>query len=109
MLWHKVSKKGLEVDKEKLDIIGKLPPLKNIKEVRSFLGHCGFSRRFMKDFSKIYVPLCSLLCKDAKFEFDEKCLEGFEKLKKALVTAPIIRSPNWELPFEVMTDANDRS
>ena len=58
----------------------------------------------MKDFSKICDPLCSLLCKDAKFEFDEQCLEAFEKLKQALVTTPIIRSPNWELPFELMID-----
>ena len=57
----------------------------------SFLGHNGFYRRFIKDFSKIPRPLCNLLAKDVAFVFDEACLEAFEKLK-VLLTSEIGRA-----------------
>ncbi|RVW67914.1 Retrovirus-related Pol polyprotein from transposon 297 [Vitis vinifera] len=63
-------------------------------------------RRFIKDFSKISKPLCELLV-NAKFVWDEKCQKSFEELKQFLTTAPIVRAPNWKLPFEVMCDASD--
>nr|CAD39767.3 OSJNBa0060B20.1 [Oryza sativa Japonica Group] len=84
-----------------------LPPPVNIKGIRSFLGHAGFYRRFIKDFSTIARPLTNLLAKDAPFEFDDVCLKSFEILKKALVSAPIIQPPDWTLPFEIMCDARD--
>ncbi|XP_019241564.1 PREDICTED: uncharacterized protein LOC109221543 [Nicotiana attenuata] len=71
-----------------------------------FLGHAGFYRRFIKDFSKIANPMCKLLEKDAKFVFDEKCLKAFEELKQRLTTTPIIVTPDWSLPFELMCDAS---
>ncbi|CAM8960866.1 unnamed protein product [Rhodiola kirilowii] len=97
----------IEVDKAKIEVMEKLPPPKDVKGIRSFLGHAGFYRRFIKDFSKIAKPLTNLLCNDTKFRFDEECLVAFEKLKKALVSAPIIQPPNWDLPFELMCDASD--
>jgi len=107
VLGHVVSKDGIEVDKSKIDMIFSLPPPRNVKEVRSFLGHAGFYRRFIKDFSKISRPLCNLLAKDVAFVFDEACLEAFEKLKVLLTSAPIIQPPNWSVPFEIMCDASD--
>ncbi|XP_073061910.1 uncharacterized protein [Primulina eburnea] len=107
VLGHKVSSKGLEVDRAKVVAIEKLPPPKNIKGIRSFLGHAGFYRRFIKDFSKITKPLCNLLEKESTFIFDDDCLQAFEKIKKALVTAPIMIVPDWEQPFELMCDASD--
>nr|XP_009589271.1 uncharacterized protein LOC104086658 [Nicotiana tomentosiformis] len=73
VLGHKISKQGIEVD---------------------------------RDFSKIANPMCKLLEKDAKLEFDEKCRKAFEKLKAWLTTAPIIVTPDWSLPFELMCDAS---
>ncbi|XP_075486211.1 uncharacterized protein LOC142525806 [Primulina tabacum] len=107
VLGHKVSENGIEVDQAKVEVIKNLPPPSSIKGVRSFLGHAGFYRRFIKDFSKIAKPLSSLLMKDAEFNFDSTCLHAFEILKESLVTAPVLTVPDWELPFEVMCDASD--
>ncbi|RVW77825.1 Transposon Ty3-I Gag-Pol polyprotein [Vitis vinifera] len=107
VLGHIISKNGIEVDKAKVELIVRLPPPTNVKGIRQFLGHAGFYRRFIKDFSKISKPICELLVKDAKFVWDEKCQKSFEELKQFLTTAPIVRAPNWKLPFEVMCDASD--
>jgi hypothetical protein len=72
-----------------------------------FLGHAGFYRRFIKDFSKITKPLTQLLQKDVAFYFDEKCLATFWTLKSALVSAPIIQPLDWSQPFKIMCDARD--
>lgn len=51
--------------------------------------------------------MCDLLAKDAVFDFNEDCLRAFETLKKELTHAPIIRAPDWDLPFEIICDASD--
>jgi hypothetical protein len=107
VLGHKISAKGIEVDKAKVEVIEKLPPPVNVKGIRSFLGHAGYYRRFIKDFSKIAKPLSNLLNKDKPFEFDDACLNAFNALKEQLVTAPIIIAPDWSLDFELMCDASD--
>jgi hypothetical protein len=91
VLGHLVSERGIEVDKTKIEIIEQLPPHVNIKGIRSFLGHYGFYRRFIKDFSHIARPLTNLLAKDVPFEFDAACLKSFNILKEALTSAPIIQ------------------
>ncbi|KAH9763969.1 hypothetical protein KPL70_001356 [Citrus sinensis] len=107
VLGHIISSKGIEVDKAKVDLISNLPPPKTVREVRSFLGHAGFYRRFIKDFSKVSRPLCNLLAKDVPFIFNDSCLMAFEKLKQLLTSSPIIQALNWSLPFELMCDASD--
>jgi len=71
VLGHIVSDRGIEVDKAKLELISKLPPSTSVRQIRSFLGHEGFYRLFIKDFFKISHPLCNLLAKDTSFVFDE--------------------------------------
>ena len=73
VLGHRISTTGLEVDQAKVSTIKTLMQPTIIKGIRSFLGHAGFYRRFTRDFSKIARPLCRLLEKDAKFNFDESC------------------------------------
>ncbi|CAL2230185.1 unnamed protein product [Prunus armeniaca] len=107
VLGHVISSKGIEVDKAKIDLIASMPSPTSVKEVRSFLGHAGFYRRFIKEFSKIARPLCNLLAKDMDFVFDQNCENAFNALKKMLTTAPIIIPPDWSLPFELMCDASD--
>ena len=88
-------------------MISNLPTPKCVKDIRSFLGHVGFYRRFIRDFSAIVCTLCNLLAKDVTFEGSQACEGAFDKLKTMLVSPPIMRSPNWELPFEIMCDASD--
>ncbi|PKI59712.1 hypothetical protein CRG98_019888 [Punica granatum] len=107
VLGHKVSKKGIEVDRAKVEIIEKLLPPTSTKGVRSFLGHDGLYRRFIKDFSKISRPLCNLLEKDFAFVFYDSCLQAFNLLKEKLTSALVIVAPDWELLFELMCDASD--
>ncbi|KAL4284813.1 hypothetical protein GQ457_16G018090 [Hibiscus cannabinus] len=107
VLGHKISSKGMEVDKAKIEVISKLPPPTIVKGISSFLGHAGFYRRFIEDFSKITKPLCSLLEKGRQFEFNEDCTKAFNLLKQKLVTTPIVEPPDWKLPFELMCDASD--
>jgi len=107
VLGHCISSKGIEVDKAKIDIISKLPPPMIVKGIRSFQGHAGFYRRFIKDFSKISRPLYTLLAKDAKFVWTDECMDAFNLLKKLLTSAPIMMAPDWNLPFELMCDASD--
>ncbi|WVZ97421.1 hypothetical protein U9M48_042961 [Paspalum notatum var. saurae] len=86
VLGHRISERGIGVDRAKIEVIEQLPPPTNIKAIRSFLGHAGQG--------------CSL-------RVDEECLEAFHKLKEALVIAPIIQLPDWNKPFEIMCDASD--
>ena len=104
---HLISSKGLEVDKAKVEVIQDLELPKSIRELRSFLGHVGFYRRFNQDFAKVSKPLTSLLCKEKDFTIEEEGKHAFMNLKQALVEAPILQSPNWDLPFEIMCDASD--
>nr|GEW09101.1 reverse transcriptase domain-containing protein [Tanacetum cinerariifolium] len=107
VLGHKISKKGIEVDKAKVDVITKLPRPATVKGIRSFLGHAGFYRRFIKDFSKIVRPMTRLLEKDTPFIFSPECVDAFRTLKTKLTEAPILVAPNWDIPFELMCDASD--
>ena len=72
-----------------------------------FLGHAGYYRRFIENFSKLASPLFSLLMKDVQFIWNEACQTTFVKLKEKLSAAPILRGPNWALPFHISWDASD--
>nr|GEX36925.1 reverse transcriptase domain-containing protein [Tanacetum cinerariifolium] len=109
VLGHKISKQGIEVDKAKVDVITKLPHPTIVNGIRSFLGHAGFYRRFIKDFSKIARPMTRLLEKDTPFIFSQKCVEAFQTLKRKLTEAPILIAPDWDMPFDLMCDASDFS
>ena len=107
VLEHLISSKGLEVFKEKIATIQTLTPPTTMRGIRSFLGHAGFYRRFIKDFSKIANPLCKLLEKNAILSFDEACMTTFEEIKNKLIETPIVVVLTWNEPFEKMCDASD--
>nr|GEV74556.1 reverse transcriptase domain-containing protein [Tanacetum cinerariifolium] len=101
------AKNGLEFDRAKVYVIAKPPHPTTVKGVRSFLGHAGFYRRFIQDFSKIARPMTHLLEKETPFVFSKDCIDAFETLKKKLTEAPILVVPDWNLPFELMCGASD--
>nr|GEZ98751.1 reverse transcriptase domain-containing protein [Tanacetum cinerariifolium] len=107
VLGHKILKKGIEVDKAKIEVISKLPHPTTVKGIRSFLGHAGFYQRFIKDFSKISRPMTYLLKKNSSFIFSNDCIQAFRTLKEKLTQAPILIAQNWDQPFELMCDASD--
>ncbi|GJS81390.1 reverse transcriptase domain-containing protein [Tanacetum coccineum] len=109
VLGHKISKSGIEVDRAKIDVIAKLPHPTTVKGVRSFLGHAGFYRRFIQNFSKNRHVMTHLLEKETPFNFSKECIEAFNTLKKNLTEAPILIAPDWNKPFELMCDASSIS
>ena len=106
VLGHHLSSKGIKVDPAKIDVIVKLSPPKTQKEVRSFLGHAGYYRRFIENFTKIAGRMFKLLTKDVEFCWNDNCQIAFDTLKEKLSTAPILRGPNWSLPFHISIDAS---
>nr|GEV50369.1 reverse transcriptase domain-containing protein [Tanacetum cinerariifolium] len=107
VLGHKISKKGIEVNKAKVDVISKLAHPTIFKGIRSFLGRAGFYRHFIKDFSKIARPMTRPLEKDTPFIFSQECVDAFQTFKRTLTEAPILIALDWDMPFELMCDAND--
>ena len=106
-LGHIISKTGVATDPKKVEAIKSWPEPSSVKDVRSFLGLCGYYRRYVKDFSKIAKPLHKLTNKGAKFQWTEECQSSFDKLKAHLVSAPILAFPDFSQTFIVDTDASD--
>nr|GEW34629.1 reverse transcriptase domain-containing protein [Tanacetum cinerariifolium] len=104
---HKISKEGIKVDKAKVDVITKLPHPTTVKGIRSFLGHASFYRRFIKDFSKIARSMTRLLEKDTPFIYSKESVEAFQTIKRKITEAPILIALDWDMPFELMSDASN--
>ena len=96
------------MDPNNIAIIQRVPPPQKVRDVWSFLGLAGYYRRFIKDFSKLASPLFGLLGKDAEFVWTDNCQEALDALKGKLVIDPILRGPNWALPFHVHTNASNK-
>jgi hypothetical protein len=109
VLGHYIFSKGIQVDPKKIQIIQDLPTPSSQKDVHIFLGHVGYYKTFIQNFSKISSPLFSLLDKEISFSWTLEYQKAFKTIKKKLVTTPILRGPNWELPFHIHTDSFDSS
>ena len=107
VLGHIVSSKGIAVDRAKVELIEKLPTPRTVCDIRSFLGHASFYRRFIKNFSLTAKPMRSLLAQDADFVWTQECQLAFQSLKTSLTTSPILQVLNWDLLFEIMCDASN--
>ena len=107
VLGHHISATGIKVDPAKIEVITNLPPPQSQKDVRSFLGHAGYYRRFIENFTKIATPMFKLLTKDVNFYWDSFFQNAFDTIKENLSITPILRGPNWSLPFHISTDASD--
>ena len=101
-----MSVEGIKVDLTKVEAIVNWKPPRNVTEVRSFFGLAGYSRRFMSGFSIIASPLTKLLRKGIKFEWTDKCQNGFEQLKGMLVEAPVLTQPTSGKEYTLYSDAS---
>ncbi|XP_068206239.1 uncharacterized protein [Palaemon carinicauda] len=106
-LGHEIGLGKVAPKKANVEAISGFPAPQNRRGVRRFLGMVGYYRRFVKNFSDIAHPLTNLLKKDVKFIWDEQCQESFDKLKASLMTFPLLRSPDFSLPFCLATDVSD--
>ncbi|KAL0533711.1 hypothetical protein IC582_027752 [Cucumis melo] len=104
-LGHVIYEKRVEVDLEKIRAIRKWPAPTNVREVRGFLGLTGYYRRFVQNYGSIVGPLTQLL-KDGSFKWNEEANVSFEQLKTTMMTLPVLAMPNFNLPFEIETDAS---
>ena len=105
-LGHVVSASGVETEESKVTAVKEWPVPRHKKDVRAFLGTCGYYRRFIHNYSDISRPLSQLSSKHARFEWTEKCKLAFQELKERLTSAPILAYPNHSLPFLLDTDAS---
>ncbi|KAL0559353.1 hypothetical protein IC582_003962 [Cucumis melo] len=105
-LGHVVSAKGVSVDPQKVEAIVNWERLTSATEVRSFLGLARYYRCFIKDFSRLALPLTALTRKNAKFEWSDRCEQSFKELKKRLVTAPILALPVTGKDYVIYCDAS---
>ena len=111
-LGHVVLISGVSVDPEKVEAVMSWERLKLVFEIRSFLGLAGYYRRFIEDFSRLAAPMTKLTRKEVKFNWDDRCDEAFQELKRRLTSAPILivsdrglgtqcivmpRGPDWDV------------
>lgn len=105
-LGHVISSDGVRCDPANTRKVAEFVEPKTRKDVRSFLGLTSYYRRFIPKYAFVAKPLHDLTKESVKFEFDAKCSEAFEELKKALVEPPVLAFPDFEKEFIVTTDAS---
>jgi transposase InsO family protein len=105
-LGHVVSGKGISMEEDKVKAIKEWPVPTTVTAIRSFLGLAGYYRRFVKEFSKIAMPLTDLLRNRIKFDWTELQQNSFVQLKQAISSAPVLIIPDDSLPYLVTTDAS---
>uniref|UniRef100_A0A3Q7GPT9 Reverse transcriptase/retrotransposon-derived protein RNase H-like domain-containing protein n=1 Tax=Solanum lycopersicum TaxID=4081 RepID=A0A3Q7GPT9_SOLLC len=108
-LGHLVSKNQVRMDPKKVHAIVDWQAPRHVKDLRSFLGLANYYRKFIACYSKKAASLTDLLKKDAKWVWSKQCEEAFQNLKNAIASEPILKLPDFELPFEVHTDASDKA
>ena len=105
-LGHIVSKEGIRVDPNKIEVVVEWKPPRNVTEVHSFLGLAGYYRRFVKEFSMTIALMTRLLQKNVKYEWSEKCQRRFNQLKAFLTEAPVLTRPTYGKEYVIFSDAS---
>ena len=103
LLGHVISRRGIEVDPKKIEVVLKWEPPTNISEICSFLGLAGYYRRFVEGFSILAGPITKLLRQGVKFQWDQHCQRTFEELKRRLTSAPVLTLPSGEGGFVIIS------
>jgi len=106
-LGYVISPKGLRMDEKKILTIKEWKEPTNVKGIQSFLGFANFYRRFIRDYSKITMPLSSLTRKEKEWEWGDKQQGEFDTLKTAMIMQPLLQHFNPERAVTIETDASD--
>lgn len=108
-LGHIIDESGISLDPARIEAMVNFPEPKNIREVRRVLGMAGWYRRFIRDFAGITTPISETLKKNrfAKFAWTDQASKAFKSLIKALTEAPVLATPDYNLPFKIECDASD--
>jgi len=106
-LGHIVSAEGIKPDPKKVEAIAKWPVPNDTHQLRTFLGLSNYFRRFIQGYSKLVLPLTDLLQHTTPYRWTPQCQHAFDTLKHALITAPILKSPDFSKPFTVVVDASE--
>lgn len=105
-LGHIICKQGIKPDPQKTQKVKDYPQPKNVTEVRAFIGLASYYRMYIKNFAKIAGPLHNLTKLETSFMWDKSCDNAFQTLKELLISAPILRFPDYSKPFILATDAS---
>ena len=105
-LGHVVGRFGLKPDPKKVEVVRAWQVPTNVREVRQFLGLANYLRKFMQGYSSMAAPLIELTRQDVAWQWGPPQQAAFESIKYALTTAPVLRLPDFNLPFEVVVDAS---
>lgn len=106
-LGYILEEKGLRVDPDKVEVVVNYPAPKTVKEVRRFLGMTGWYQRFIPNYAERATPLTELTKKNQRFSWTESTESAFQQLKAALISAPVLVNPRYDLPFTIQCDASD--
>ena len=105
-LGHNISSRGISPKMDKIEAVSKWAPPKTAQELQQFLGFASFYRRYIRDFATIAEPLNQLTRKNREFKWEARCAESFNRLKEALCQHPVLAHPDFQLPFQLTTDAS---
>jgi hypothetical protein len=108
-LGHVISCRGIEPQAEKVAAVENWPTPKCVRDLKAFLGLCGYYRRFMEGFANMASPLYELLQKGRSFEWTDRCQQAFDWLKSSLISSPVLGMPNDKDAFVLDTDASDET
>jgi hypothetical protein len=107
LLGHIISKDGVKLDPEIIEVISKVPLPVSKKALQSFLGQTNFVHRFIPNYAEIMKPLYKLLKKDVKFEWNEESKQAFETIKTAICESLVLISPNYDKDFMIFSFASE--
>ncbi|TVY75035.1 Transposon Tf2-9 polyprotein [Fusarium oxysporum f. sp. cubense] len=106
-LGHEISHNEIRMDKRKIAAVAEWKIPKSVKETQSFLGFANYYRRFIKNFSKIAIPLTEITKKDKQFKWTKEAQQAFEQLKEAITSEPVLAMFDPDRQVELETDASD--
>ncbi|XP_074296967.1 uncharacterized protein LOC141627634 [Silene latifolia] len=104
-----VRHRGIEIDQTKIKAINEMPEPKTLKELRGLQGRLAYIRRFISNLAGRCQPFSHLMKKDSPFQWDEKCKNAFDSIKKYLASAPVLGAPIPGKPLVLYIAAQERS